>query len=184
MEWIVWLKYTVLDTQLDFAKRLLAIDKLHHKNVNYDSIEEGLLSTVHADVVWALSEVSGLYAKGEVRIDLVNIVLNKCLLQSEPALEATLSYITSWFLDGKEPKGFHGLEPQLVSILKKYKTHPIPESDVSFLEERLIKIAYELQRLGFANEILSWWTDYAMNANYNNIRQLVLRRKLKNTDED
>jgi hypothetical protein len=165
-----------LQSKTDFTEIKRQVEYLHFSNIKYKSLDEGLSSKVKADVVWALSEVSDLYHEGLIEIDLIKLILNKVLLQAEPAVEASISYISAWVSKSKDKSGFHGMESSLISILKKFKSQPLPDSDVAFIEEKLANIAFQLDEVAFKDESISWWKNYAERSEFNNIKQLVYKR--------
>jgi hypothetical protein len=174
MLWFVNTHSKRLNGLPEFQDTCDKIHYLHKLNVNYDSVQEGLLSKDQADVVWALSEVAYQYWRNQSDENLLRIVFNKALLQSEPALEATISYISSWFVDGKDKYNWESMFLTLIGILKKYKRQPLQNVDVSFVEEKIVKIAFCLKSKGQNEEIIEWWINHAENSRFNNIRQLTI----------
>lgn len=100
----------------------------------------------------------------------VALILNKLLLQVGPSLEACMSYVSAWITDKKNLPSFANHSELLVWILKKYKTHPLLESDQPFVEEKLFKIAFALRQLGLDDQIILE-TLNPDNILFNNTRQ-------------
>ncbi|MEJ2880438.1 SIR2 family protein [Pedobacter sp. GR22-6] len=157
--------------------------QIYSDTVNYDSIEDGLLSAESADVVWALSALGEMYNNGEYHFNLLQLVVNKCVMQAEPALEASISYVAAWLNRSTELLTYIGMKEAVISILRKYWLNPLVDGDVAFVEEKLVLIAYGIQPFDPENEAINWWLESAKTSRFNNVRQLVYRRSVKKKDE-
>lgn len=179
MKWFLRRFARELENVPGYGESQAALDLIYRKTVNYNTLEDGLLSSQRSDVVWALSELGDRYRKGIYDFGLLQIVVNKCMLQSDPALEASLSYVASWLARNNELITYQGIMESVFSILRKYQLRPLEGYDTAFVEERLIIIAYEMQRFDQDNESVKWWLCKAKDSRFNNVRQLVLRKHME-----
>lgn len=177
MFWFVSCFKEKLNTLDTFPETESAVKELYHSNVTYDSLEQGLISGKRSEVVYALNELAGLFYKGDIRRNLIITVLNKVLFQAEPGVEAALSYLPAWFSHKNGVEGFEGLQYSLIGILNKFKAQPLKGADRSFVEERLVRLAFSLKESGAEAEVLDYWITYAGNSRFNNIKQFLAKRE-------
>jgi hypothetical protein len=163
--------------------KLLAQDNLE-RNRNYKDIDDGLTSSEKSEVLTALAELSTRIYQGRIEHALVNLIMNKILLQSEPALEAAINYVSVWVASKEEPDRFREHEPILLRILKKYNTYPLEDSDDAFIEEYLVKIARHMQLWGPEDPIINIWLGNARESKFNNVLQFIIQIDDPNPADD
>jgi hypothetical protein len=163
----------ILREQHDYATIRQSARETYNLHRNFNDIEEGLTSNVKSEVLTALGDLShGVYAN-QFDFDHVVLILNKILLQSEPGLEASLSYVASWLTDKRHPERFRNQIPLLERILKKYSAQPLIDCDAAFVEEKLIRLAYLLKKWENKTPVVEEWIKLAEQSRYNNIKQFV-----------
>ncbi|MGE9310426.1 SIR2 family protein [Niabella sp. CJ426] len=159
-----------LEVHSDYTMTLTSVELLYAAHTGFSDFREGLSSSESTSVIWALAELSERLEFEVFEQQAVALILNKLLLQVGPSLEACLSYVSAWITDEKNLPSFANHSELLVWILKKYMTHPLPESDQPFVEEKLFKIAFALRQLGIDDQIISE-TLNPDNISFNNTRQ-------------
>lgn len=154
----------------DFTPTETIAKEMFNRDKGYGDLFDGLNQSDKTVVLWALAELSSDIEKGEFPSDLVQSLLFKLLLQSEPALEATLNYVATWIDDEKNHQLFLPFSKTLIKILEKYEKNPIP-GETPFIEEMLVRIAYALQKMGINDPAVTQWLSYALQCQFNNVRQ-------------
>jgi hypothetical protein len=127
------------------------VTELYINQKGFNLALNGLISTERNNVLWALSEVSYRlhnYNEFEDYSDCINIVINKLLLKSEPAISECLGTISDWVFDFRNEDHFRTYKSDLEKIIVVYKTEPPANQEVPFLQEKLIKIALVLDIWG------------------------------------
>ncbi|NOQ23809.1 MAG: hypothetical protein GQ564_00465 [Bacteroidales bacterium] len=149
------------------------VQALYIKYRGYKDLIIGLSSSDKSTVVWALSELSNEIRQGNKNnsnhTELM-ILLNKVLFQADPAIEASLNYLSTWAFDEKNMRIFKPYEQTFVLILKKYNEQELQECDKSFVLEQLIRIAIVLEKWGVQDEIIKIYQEKKINSNFNNIK--------------
>jgi hypothetical protein len=92
------------------------------------------------------------------------------LLQSEPSLEASISYLAAFVRDKSNMELFQPKSTILVMILKKYLENPLEEFDKPFVYEKLIIIANNLKKWHFRSVYIDKWLSIQQNTHFNNIK--------------
>ncbi|BAU55663.1 SIR2 family protein [Mucilaginibacter gotjawali] len=183
-----WFTFTpVLEEMVDFLKdfisriasyegyedtlaRAIAQLNIHRK---YTELEEGLTSRDENAVETALHELDLRVYKDAFENDNVVLVMNKILLQAEPAVEASLGFLTSWLFYKRYPNRFRDQESLLVRILRKYELQPPDGGDVAYIEEKLVRIAWRLHAWQCADPVVNRWLEKAAASRFNNVRQFL-----------
>lgn len=146
-------------------------DELHQQETNYEQLIDGILGDQKYEVVWALSELSKGFYRGNAEKKLIQKVMDKVLLQAEPGLEATLSYLSAWVSSSQGKTFFlEGLEI-LEDILRKYLLCPLKGYDEAHIHECIIKIAQYLQHNSSENEMVGLWIERGRKSRFNNVRR-------------
>jgi hypothetical protein len=163
----------VLKEEQDYKTIAQLARETYNLHRNFNDLEEGLTSNVKSEVLTALSDLSQAVYANQFDSDHVILILNKILLQSEPGLEASLSYVASWFTDKRHSDRFKNRAPLLLRILKKYSAQPLVDCDASFVEEKLIRLAYLVKRWENEHSVVQEWMEIADQSRYNNVKQYV-----------
>ncbi|WP_162796219.1 SIR2 family protein [Pedobacter namyangjuensis] len=150
------------------------------KNRNFEDIGEGLTSSDHNEFLTAISEMSEQVYAGQMDSELVTVLLNKLLLQSEPGIEATLSYIASWASDKDRPDRFRIFQGLITKILVKYDRQMLEDCDIAFVEEYLIRLAFMLYKWGVEDPIVETWLQRGRASSFNNVIQFLLKAEIGN----
>jgi hypothetical protein len=148
---------------------------LYLDSKGYKNLVDGILSKENTKVIWALSELSNkIYISNWLKdSDIkqeVDALLNKILLQSEPSLEASISYLAAFVRDKSNMELFQPKSTILVMILKKYLENPLEEFDKPFVYEKLIIIANNLKKWHFRSVYIDKWLSIQQNTHFNNIK--------------
>jgi hypothetical protein len=152
--------------------------KCLERNRNYSDLEEGLSSKDGNEVINALGQLSEKIYQNKVEWNLVNLILNKILLQAEPALEESIYYLSAWVADKRYPQRFRSEQSLLVRILKKYDANPVADFDEAFVEEHLVCIAWRLSNWEIVDPIVRHWLNKGRNSKFNNVLQFVLENQV------
>ncbi|MGN6645682.1 MAG: hypothetical protein ACTHJT_04045, partial [Cytophaga sp.] len=152
---------------------------LYKESRGYDTIIAGLLSNQKSIIIWALSDLSYLikeYPNHPEIFRSIPILINKILLQSEPAIEASLNYLAVWINDDKNIETFKPYVNLLILILKKYKEAPLINSDQLFVQRQLIVIAMVLSKWKVKDSIINEWIGIRNESKYFSNRNINLDR--------
>ncbi|MDR6942932.1 SIR2 family protein [Mucilaginibacter pocheonensis] len=175
MYWFLEKFSDILKDEPGFKEQFEEIKVYYYRDRNYEELESGLISEVHGTVVWALSELSTAVYVGTATAKQVSLVVYRVLLQNEPALEASISYIAAWMEKLTSKEEFAHLVPLLSDILKKYRDTSLDSSDQAFVKEKLVRIAADLHRSKHPDEHTKWWLEWARTSCFNNVKQYVAR---------
>lgn len=162
-----------LNHQSDFNSIYDNIKKLYLKGRGYNNLVSGLLSSDKSKVVWALNELSEkIYNSTSLENSKIEIstLLNKVLLQADPALEDCI-YCLSAFVSNKVSTKL--LKPNiefLQIILKQYYEQELQGYNKPFVQQQLINIADTLFKWGIKNEVIDFWIDRKIKTRFNNIK--------------
>jgi hypothetical protein len=152
----------------------------------FADVIEGLVSDDQNKVLWAIGElVRPIYEFKNVseHETALSILVNKVLLQSQPALEASCHNVARIFYDFRANDYLRKFENYLVEILKRYNLM-FPEGvDKPFIEEQLITIAFVLKSWGEEIHVVEQYLRRISTNRYNNIR-FTLKFKLEGLVED
>jgi hypothetical protein len=176
MHWFLNFYRGILDSLDTFLETYTTVEELYGANVTYDSIEQGLISDKKDEVNHALSELSEMFYKGEASAGLVKLVINRVMLQTEPAVESALSYLSAWIRNKKGAAAFQDEKDSLLIILRRYKRSFPVLAEKSFTTEHLVKIAFALQAQGVQDEAIDYWETQGRESNYNNIKQFLVKQ--------
>ncbi|MDH7464680.1 SIR2 family protein [Chitinophagaceae bacterium 26-R-25] len=170
-----------LDTykdQLAFQNNYETVVEIHRKclvlNRNYSDLEEGLSSRDGNEVITALAQLNKQIYQNKIDSNLINLTLNKVLLQAEPALEESLYYLSAWVADNKCSRRFESEQSLLIRILKKYDANPLTDLDEAFVEENLVRIAWRLNTWEVVDPIVQRWLEKGRNSKFNNVLQFLI----------
>lgn len=162
-----------LKSQANFIQTSALVKECLEKNRNYADLEEGLTSRDPTEVVNALAQLHERYYEGRFEPSMMELVMNKILLQAEPALEESINYFSVWVHDKNRHDRFKTYHPLLIRILKKYWVDPLPESDEAFVEENLVRIAWQMNRWNISDEVIQKWIEKGTQSKFNNVLQLI-----------
>ncbi|EOR94545.1 hypothetical protein ADIARSV_2284 [Arcticibacter svalbardensis MN12-7] len=154
---------------------------IHRK---YKELEEGLTSRDETAVENALRELDDRVYKNVFERDNITLLLNKILLQAEPAVETSLGYMTTWLFYKRNLNRFRDQESLLLRILRKYDAQPLEDADVAYVEEKLIRIAWLLKTWDSHDPIVLSWLEKAEESRYNNVRQFIASVSEGSEDQD
>ncbi len=157
----------------DYEKTLVRTQKLLDAHRNYSELEEGLSSRDQTAVLTALKELDTRVYHNNFNPDNITLLLNKILLQAEPAVEASLGYVAVWLNSRRYPDRFREQEALLVRILRKYEAQPLENSDLAYVEDKLTRIAWLLKTWGNQDPIVSSWLKKADESRFNNVHQFM-----------
>lgn len=160
-----------LSSHNDFQEIKNCVKLIYDKTKGYSNLSEGLASRERSIVIWALAEFSSQVAIDGPDPAILNLLLNKVLLQAPPAIEATLKYLAFWIEDEKNAAAFMGNRKLIIGVLKKFKDTPLPDADVAFVQEMLFRIAYQLHNWGLTDQIVTEWISIGEASRFNNVRQ-------------
>ncbi|AMR32723.1 hypothetical protein A0256_15475 [Mucilaginibacter sp. PAMC 26640] len=184
MQWFLDRYKEELKNQPDFIEQFATITRYYQDNRNYKELESGLISNDHSTVVWSLAELSTAVYTGIATVKQLSLVVYKVLMQSDPALEASIDYLAAWMDKLMKRPELSVLHPLLSDILKQYRENPLLNYDVAFIQEKFIRIANRLSRNKLADEHTKWWLDEANQSEYNNIKQFVKTIQLNEESEE
>jgi len=176
MNWFVRTYKEKLQNQTYAAGLLDLTETFYRYNTHFKLVEDGLMSMDKADVNWALGDIAARFNHDEVDEAQMVMVLNKVLFQAEPAVESCLGYLIYWVeQEGYRNKSFWGARGLILSVLRKYRFHPLEGTDRSFSDYHLCRIALALQKAEVSDPDLQWWLDRAKSSPFNSIKQLLKR---------
>ena len=168
-----------LQKNADFVQTLELTRELFNEQRDFDSPVQGLLSDDNSPVVWALNAINRQIRTQHLDLLAFSTLLSKCMLQHQPGLEASLHYIAAWISDKKNKKELEIFRPQFIQLLTRYLTNKPADTDIAFVYEKLAGIAYDLKSWEIDDPIIQQWLDKAGQSNFNNVKQLVLKRNSK-----
>ena len=158
----------------DYESTLSRVGKLYQRDRGFDSLADGLLSPERSTVVWALSDLAyKIEADPDISEHLksISLLLNKILLQSEPAIEACLEFIAVRIEDKQLEAIFSQSTNLLLLILHKYFDTLPPDSDKPFVHRQLIRIAIQLRRMKECDSIIDRWLERQRTSRFNDVRE-------------
>jgi len=123
----------------------------------------------------ALGELSTAIYENNFDKGLFLLMLNKLLLQAGPAVEETLNYVASWANDKRHPDRFKEQLFVLISVLRKFKTHPPEDADIAFVEENPYIIARKLSQWSHDVDVVKSYLMDAPRSRFNNVRQYIMQ---------
>lgn len=180
MDWFLFEHQASLSTYKNYKPLKELIQSFHLYNSHFDALEDGLTSLEKADVVWALGDLAANFNNKEAEDRHVIMVLNKILFQAEPAVEAALGYMVYWIeVEVESKKEFWNSKEVILSILRKYRYHPLAKTEKTYSDYQLCRIALAFHPYSKPDNDLNWWIEQARNSPYNSIRQLVQRKDNK-----
>lgn len=165
----------LLIDQADLESTITLTRKLFYEQRNYESLTQGLLSDDNGPVVTALSEATKELRTFHVDETAINIVVHKAMLQHQPGLEATLSYLASWLDSAKHKTIMRKQEANLVQILQRFLIGLPEDINIPYVLERIVTIALCLKKWKVENPAIDEWITKADNSRFNNLNQLVLK---------
>lgn len=162
-----------LKSNLNYEEIYKRVNTLYIKDRGYNTILDGILSDEKSQVVWALSELSLLIDAKVNTVEVgkcITVLLNKILLQSQPSLEESMNYLSTWIGDDRNKKLFNSYETFILSILEQYYKKDLPSCDKPFVLEQLITIADILKKWGLRHDYIDKWIERKRNYRYLNIK--------------
>jgi len=148
------------------------VTSLYYKQRGYNTVVEGLLSNENTKVVWALSEIAfniyDIKQSKEVTTQITTLI-NKVLIKSEPSLEASIKYLSSFISDERNKSIFIKQKQLLDLILKEYYDEEFENLDKPYLFAQLIKIANTLRKWNYDSEYVNKWIKIKEQTVFNNI---------------
>jgi len=171
MYWFLKTEKKNLKTINEYQSVLIRVIELYNKDKGYSTLYEGICSGDKSRVVWALSEISYLFytEKQNPEINIIlPILLNRILLQKEPAIEACLRYLCVWIEDNTNIEIFRPYFTIIVLILEKFYNEELPECDKPFVQKQLITISKQFKKFNVKNEIIKKWGIREIESRYYN----------------
>jgi len=157
----------------DYEETLEQAHTLYKDQCGFTSINEGLHSSNKSQVILALTQLSiEIYFDEKIssHTSNINLLLNKVLLQSEPALAASLSYVSNWFLDFMHYDSLKQFSDIVLNILKRYHSATPEEMEKPFMQEKLTKLAIVLNAWKLDDPIIAHYLTNRMQSRFNNMR--------------
>lgn len=156
----------------EYEDVLTRVNKFVIKAKGYQTLEGGLSSSDKSEVINALSDLAKILEDNKIDAQIpvyISILLNKLILQSEPALEATLHFVSEFLKETENKKHFEPEVQLLLNLLKKYeKTSPI-SCDLPFVQRKLVSISNALLDWGINEEIVLQWQEVKKSKRYFNL---------------
>jgi hypothetical protein len=137
----------VLSAESDYAAIFNQVKRLFFKHRGYSNLSEGLVSSDQGTVLYALGELSIAIEEQSADPQLIRLLLSKILLQSPPAIEASLEYLSFWIEDEKNAELLIPFSEVIFQILQTYQLQPLHDCDMAFVDSLLIKIAIRMSML-------------------------------------
>jgi len=156
-----------LNSHPDFKTISNDVNNYFYLHSGFVTIYDGLQSHRQEVVLKALSELSREIASSSYSAQAISLLLNKLLLRSGPALEASLNYVAVR-LEDTEPRSYLQQHvPLLADILGRFRYDPLPDTETPFINEMLVRIAYHLNKMGAEDENISYWLTTGKDTFYN-----------------
>lgn len=156
----------------EYLDVLTRVNNLVIQAKGYQNLMEGLSSGDKSEVINALNDLATILEDNIIDVQIpvyISILLNRIILQSQPALEATLHFVSE-FLKIPENKKYFEPEVQLIlNLLTKYeKTSPVL-CDLPFIQRNLVSISNTLLHWGITEEIILYWQKVKKSERYFNL---------------
>ena len=109
---------------------------------------------------------------------MLELILNKLILEAEPGLEGCLLYLSNWLLDFPNDNTLKKSKELITEIIRKYSISAPEDIDLPFLREKIISIAFVLKKWNVQDPIIDQLCNEITSSRFNNVKY-SLPKKLK-----
>jgi len=182
-EMVVFLNDEVarLETFPDYESIKQSVNETLNGQRAFDSALKGVISEDQNKVLWALDEIVTVIQKYQEWLSwkiYMDVLVNKVLLQKQPAIEACLNSLSYLVYELKDREPIKLYKEPLLAILTQYSEYPLESGDKPYIEEQLVRIAFVLSVWGVDEKIVKTYLDLLDNSRFNNVRYSLKQRFL------
>ena len=173
MTWFMQYEKAKIDKLKSYPAVLKRINKLYIKQREYKDLMQGLISKDKSSVIWAVNELSyRLHNLGKIsdQDEYLRLLVNKLIMKSPGGLAAAFGSFSDWLIYFRHDDYLKSLRNLIEKVIEVYCEESDKEFDAPFLEEKLIQMAYVLNRWGSKMPEVQALLDLLKNSRFNSTK--------------